>query len=422
MGTTRLRILACTFTCCPPGKPGFTGGEDLLGWNLLRQIARFHKVFTLTHADDRSSIEQALQEDPIENLHFRYVDLPRWLHPLLRFQGSHQLYYYLWQIKAYFTSRKLHSQIGFDLFHHITYANDWMASFIGAALPIPYVRGPGGGAHRTPKGFEGEYPFFGRLWEKFRAPGQWLFRHDPVFRKGQNRAKAILVCNKESVSKVPGHLVHKVHLFPVSGVSLEDLTQGIQANGDDTQFRVLSAGSLIRVKGFALAIKAFKEFAKAHPETTFSIIGSGPDGSRLRSLVRRSDLESKVKFYGWMPRDQLMKEMPAYDVFLFPSLRDGGGTVVIEAMAAAKPVVCLDTGGPGTHITSECGLKITPDSPKRAVENLANALEKLYSDKELRLRLGRAGREKATEFYLWDRLGERLMDIYQGALSPVFDD
>ena len=90
--------------------------------------------------------------------------------------------------------------ICFDAFHHVTYANDWMASYIGALLPVPYIRGPGGGAHRTPKGFEEEYQLGGRVWEKVRVAGQWIFRHDPAFLIGQNRASAILVCHDESAT------------------------------------------------------------------------------------------------------------------------------------------------------------------------------------------------------------------------------
>jgi glycosyltransferase involved in cell wall biosynthesis len=76
-----------------------------------------------------------------------------------------------------------------------------------------------------------------------------------------------------------------------------------------------------------------------------------------------------------MPRGELLSNMESHDVFLFPSLRYGGGAVVIEAMAAGKPVVCLDTGGPGMHITDDWGFKIIPRSPRDAVLELASALE-----------------------------------------------
>ena len=416
---TKLRILASAFTCCPPGSPGFGGGEDVLGWNLLQQIARFHEVWALASAKDRSAIESALNQDPVPNLNFHFVDLPYALRPLLRIQGGHQLYYYFWQVKAYFTAKKLHRRLGFDLFHHITYANDWMASFIGAFLPIPYVRGPGGGAHRTPQGFEQEYSARGRLWERFRSLGQWLSRHDPVFIRGQCRARAILACNRESISSTPKQWAHKLQEFPVNGISSEDLALTGNGNGGYDGFRVLSAGSLIRVKGFSLAIRAFKEFADKNPSSEFRIIGSGPEGPRLEAVIDRNQLRPKVKLIQAVPRDELLTEMASCDVFLFPSLRDGGGAVVIEAMSAGKPVVCLDTGGPGMHVTEECGIKIKPRSPDDAVHRLADALERLKQDEVLRLKLGRASRERAEQLYHWDRLGERLMKVYQQALTSV---
>ena len=416
------RVLACAFTCCPPEAQGFSGGEDVLGWNMLMQIARFHQVWALTQNEDREAIELALEQRPVSNLNFHFIDLPHILRPLLRYQGSHQLYYYLWQIKAFFAARRLHKELNFNLFHHITYANDWMVSFIGALLPVCYVRGPGGGAHRTPKGFDKEYSLGGRLWEKVRTLGQWVFRHDPIFIKGQNRAGAILICNRESISGIPEKWVHKVQVFPVNGVSSGDLALANKAPVADGQFRVLSAGSLIRVKGFSLAIKAFKEFAAKFPSSELKIIGSGPEEARLKALGEGSRLDSKVKFLPAVQRNELLTEMASCDVFLFPSLRDGGGAVVIEAMSMGKPVVCLDAGGPGMHVTEECGISIKPHSPEDATHRLAEALERLHQDEKLRLKLGRAAKERAEQVYHWDRLGERLMEVYQQAVTPLRGD
>jgi len=387
----------------------------------VRQIARFHEVWTITNAEREASIQQALEEEPVANLSFVYVELPRWLRPLLRIQGGHQFYYYIWQIRAYFTARRLHKRHRFQLFHHITYANDWMTSFIGAFLTIHYVRGPGGGAHRTPKGFEREYTLGGQIWEKVRGFGQWLFRRDPFFRMGQRRAAAILVCNPESAAAMPRNWSNKTHLFPVNGVSSADLAPLPLASATGGPFQVLSAGSLIRVKGFGLAIKAFKRFADRHPDTEFNIIGSGPEKPRLQTLIHSLSLDTKVHLLPHMPRGELLEKIGSHDVFLFPSLRDGGGAVVIEAMAAGKPVVCLDTGGPGMHITDAWGLKIAPSSPKDAVHKLASALERLYLDQDLRQRLGQAARERAENFYHWDKLGEQLMEIYEKALAADRD-
>src|SRR6185437_5932799 len=107
--------------------------------------------------------------------------------------------------------------------HHITFANDWMASYIGALLPIPYLRGPGGGAHRTPDGFLRQYTAGARFWERFRSLGQSVLTRDPIFLRGQRRAGAILLCNREAADAVPKSLRHKVQLFPVNAISDDDL-------------------------------------------------------------------------------------------------------------------------------------------------------------------------------------------------------
>ena len=88
-------------------------------------------------------------------------------------------------------------------------------------------------------------------------------------------------------------------------------------------------------------------------------------------------------------------------------------------MSAGKPVVCLDTGGPGMHVTEKCGIKVTPQHPAKAVHQLAEALERLHQDEELRLKLGKTAKNRAEQVYHWDRLGERLMEVYRNSLNGV---
>ena len=410
---TRLRVLACAFACCPPGKPGFIGGEDILGWNLVKQIARFHDLTVLTAPWNQANILSGLEDESISNVQVRPVRLPRFLNRLLRIQGGHQVYYYLWQLRAYFPARKLHRENGFDFFHHLTYGNDWMASYIGAFLPVPYIRGPGGGAHRTPKSLAGEYPFKVRVWEKIRVVGQWLFRHDPVYFLGHRRAKSILVCNTDSMAAVPKRWKSKTHLYPVNGVSPGEFAAENKTSAGNGPFKVLSAGTLLRLKGFNLAIRAFGKFSTGHPGSTLRIFGDGPEKALIDSLIQSLELDGTVVLQNAIPRSELMSEMAAADVFLFTSLRDGGGAVVVEA-----PVVCLNTGGPGMHVTPECGMKIEPQSPTKTEDELACALHRLSQSTELRNSMGKAARERAWNLYRWDKLGERLMEIYEQAASP----
>ena len=413
----KLKVLVCAYSCLFESGVRFVGGEAVLGWNIIQQLGRFHQVWVLTHLQNRQGIEEELIRTPLPNVRFYYIDLPRWLRFLQRLQGGIQIYAYLWQIRAYFVARNLHREFHFNVFHHVTYANDWMASFIGALLPVSYIRGPGGGAHRVPKEFLSEFSLGGRLWQQLRIMGQWLFRHDPFFIIGQRRARAILVCNQEAIEAIPKKWRQKTYLFPVNGVSIEDLALLVPREISNNKFRVLSAGKLIGIKGFNLAIRAFKIFVDKIPEVEFTIIGDGPELPRLKNLVSKLGIEKKVHFEGWMPREELLLRMLSSDIFLFPSLRDGGGAVVVEAMAAGKPVICLDIGGPGFHIENDWGIKVRPHFPKQAIKEMAEALERLYLNKKLRARLGKVARERVEKVYLWDRLGERLLKIYQGVLG-----
>jgi glycosyltransferase involved in cell wall biosynthesis len=430
----KLRILACAYACLLEDGVPVIGGEAVLGWNIVQQIGRFHQVWVLTSASNRPGIEAELQRRAAPSITFVYVELPRWLRPFLTFLGGIQFYAYLWQIQAYWVARKLHAQAKFDAFHHLTYANDWMASYVGGLLPVPYLRGPGGGAHRTPKAFLSEYSFAARLWEGFRSFGQWVLRHDPIYLRGQRRARVILLCNREAADAVPPRLKSKIQLFPVNGISAEDLRVFSGANADGTSatapgqdrpglsaaaFHVLSAGKLLSLKGYALAIRAFAPFAKRHSDVNFTIVGDGPERTRLDSLIRELGLEKQVQLKRWIPRQDLLVLMRHCDTFLFPSLRDGGGAVVVEAMAASKPVVCMDLAGPGMHVTEDCGIKIPPRSPEEAIELMTQALERLYQDRELRVKMGQAGRARAEQVYSWDHLGERLLKIYAEVLGAI---
>ena len=413
----KLKVLVCALACDPKAASGLGGGEDVLGWNIISQVRKFSEVWVLSSPKNKGNVEIFLKNNDVKNLHFYYIDFPRWLRPMWSWWGGNQMLYYFWQIKAYFVAKKLHKEIKFDVFHHVTYANDWMASYIGALLPVPYMRGPGGGAHQVPKSFAKEFAFKQKIAEKSRGTGQWVFRHDPFFIIGQNRAKALLVCNKEAFNALPKKWQKKAYFFPVNGISSGDLiltkTEG-KRTGD--KFLILTAGKLIKIKGFDLAIKAFKIFSERFPIAEFVIVGDGPEAKSLKSLVSKLKLEGKVIFENWMPREKLLEKMTQCDVFLFPSLRDGGGNVVVEAMAAAAPVVCFDLAGPGFHIDQNCGIKIKPESPKQSVKDMALALEKLYLDKGLREKLGKGAREKAEKDYDWDKLGDKLNEIYKKVL------
>jgi glycosyltransferase involved in cell wall biosynthesis len=214
---------------------------------------------------------------------------------------------------------------------------------------------------------------------------------------------------------------HKVSLLSVNGIAADELAP-LHPHVRGEKFHVLSAGRLVPLKGFDLALRAFKVFAEKFPSAEFTIVGDGPELPVLQKLICDLGLDGHARIERWMPREQLLAAMRSCDVFVFLSLRDGGGLVVIEAMAAAKPVICLALGGPGLHIVEGSGIKIPARSPDQVVGETAVALELLVKDNVLYERLGRGARQRAADVYDWDHFGERLLKVYGQVLGASFQD
>ena len=411
----RPRVLISAYTCLANAGQRFPGGGDLMAWNVIKRLGRTCDIWVVTCDKNRAAIEAKLSKEPVPGVEFHFVGLPRWMTPLLGAMGTLQFYAYLWQWAAYFAARRLHRHVRFDLAHHLTYTNDWMASVIGARLPVPYVRGPGGGAHRIPPPFLRQFSFGARFAEAFRSFGQWVFRHDPFFLLSQSRAKVIFACNHEAVEGVAARWRSKVRLLSVNGISADELAPP-HPHVRGEKFRVLSAGRLVPLKGFDLAVRAFKMFSDKCPNAEFTIVGDGPELPVLEGLIRDLRLEASVRVEKWMPREQVLSAMRDCDVFVFLSLRDGGGLVVIEAMAGGTPVICLGLGGPGLHTVEGCGIKIPAHSPEQVVRETAAALELLEKDRDLCERLGGGARQRAEEVYDWDRVSRQIMKTYEDVL------
>ena len=101
------------------------------------------------------------------------------------------------------------------------------------------------------------------------------------------------------------------------------------------------------------------------------------------------------------------------DVFVFPSYREPGGAVVLEAMAHGLPLVVCDRGGPGANVSDACAVRVPDESPAQLARDVATAVRRLVTEPDLRLRMGEAAREHVVATHLWDRRIERMTDLYE---------
>ena len=100
------------------------------------------------------------------------------------------------------------------------------------------------------------------------------------------------------------------------------------------------------------------------------------------------------------------------DLFVHPSLHDSGSWACLEALAAGCPVVCFDIGGPGVLVPEGCGVCLPAINPRQAVEMMAEELQRLGLDVQLRREMGDAGKKASKEHYSWDSKGNELRMIY----------
>jgi glycosyltransferase involved in cell wall biosynthesis len=417
MSATRPKVLASAYACHPRPSSAHFPGEAVLGWSLAKEIAASSDLHLITWAFNREGLEGTIMDAAGRPATVHYVDLPPRVHRALhdRHYGL-RFYYFLWQRQAAKYARRLFDREHFDLFHQITFSNDWMPSFIAPALPVPFIWGPIGGGQRVPGKLMGTMARRDRRQERSRTFLQSLWRATPARRRCARKASAILVCNEETKG-VLSRWKDKIVDFPVNGISREDLAAEIPSRGGHDGFRVLYVGRFDPIKGLPLAFEALRILSEICPAATLELVGEGPERPRLERLASSLGISGRICWTPWSPRSEIFTRMRESDVFLFPSLRDGGGAVVIEAMASGLPVVCLDVGGPGFHIQDGWGVKVAPGRPDEVAAGLAGALGRFWCDPGLKVRMGAAARDRAASFYEWGELGKRVRRIYAEARS-----
>jgi glycosyltransferase involved in cell wall biosynthesis len=346
------------------------------------------------------------------NVHWIFFDLPSWMRFWKKNRRGIHLYYCIWQFCAYYNARRLHRTVRFDLVHHVTLVNYWMPTFM-VLLPVPLVWGPVGGGDSMPSGFWWNLSWRGKIYELVRTSVQWLSSFNPFLRITARQAAIALGTTEETCQRLRALGSRNVELCSQVALPADEFEQlSLIAIRDSRSFRIASIGTLLHLKGFDLALKAFAEFCKSSPGAEYWIIGDGPEKPKLLTLAAELGVSARVIFCGEIPRTEVLKRLAECDVLLHPALHDSGGWVSLEAMAAGRPVVCFDLGGPAVQVTSEVGFKLPARSPEEAVTLMAMTLETLSRDITLRHRLGENARERMRKEFTWDNKAQFLIKLY----------
>ena len=406
-----MRVLLSAYAC-EPGK----GSEPGVGWNLAVHLARHHEVWVLTRANNRPAVEAALARDPVEGLHVVYHDLPRRASFWKRGGRGVQLYYYLWQLTAVPLVRRLHGEIDFDLTHHVTFVKYWVPSALAFLDEVPFVWGPVGGGEAAPISLWPSLGPRGVSYEVARTLARAVGERDPLVRRTARRAALALATTPETAARMCRLGAKRLEVLGESALSDEELrTLGaLPAPAPGPEVRFLSVGRLLAWKGFHLGLLAFARSQLRDAE--YWIVGDGPERGRLETLARRLGVVDRVRFPGWLPRPEALRCLASAHALVHPSLHDSGGWVCLEAMAAGRPVVCLDLGGPATQVTEETAFRLPARTVSHAVSGLSEAMRRLATEPALRQAMALACRGRAQDEFRWSHRAGRLVEAYEAVM------
>ncbi|WP_042700640.1 glycosyltransferase family 4 protein [Azospirillum sp. B506] len=378
-----MKILLSAYACDPK-----RGSEEGVGWNWMRGIHRLgHELHVLTKAENRAAIEDAVAADAaLADIRFHYYELPVRLDRWAATKYLFFLYYLVWQWGAATRALALHRRERFELVHHITFGSIRAPSFMGR-LRIPFVFGPLGGGDSAPRMLRPSYTWIRRLEDDLRDAMNHAVRFDPLMAGSFASADLIIARTPRSAGLIPRRFQHKTMVAIESGVDVTRLGRAHPVPPADRPdgLKMLFAGRFLSLKGLQLAIRALAEFRARGGEGTLTAVGQGPEEQSFRRLAEKLNVADHIRWVPWLPRGELDAFYRSSDVFLFPSLRDGGANVVLEALTAGLPVVCLDIGGPGIFVVDSCGAAIPVEdlSIEATTAALADILLRFHRDRPL---------------------------------------
>jgi glycosyltransferase involved in cell wall biosynthesis len=388
--------------------PGM-GSEPGNTWNFAWHLAGAHDVTLLSHPLHRARVEEELAKNPRPGLDIHWVTLndriDPW-HPEKSEKGL-KLHYMLWQRAAAKLARRLCESQPFDVAHHFSWGTVNAPPLLHK-LPVPVVWGPIGGGQALPLAFR-RY-FKGHLkGEVLRHVTQSLLPLAPSMRRMARAAAVVLATNQETRRLLERGGARRVELFLDNGLPPGYADHATAQRNPSGVMKLLWAGRCEPRKALPVGLDAI---AQVKQPVKLLVAGDGPSKEMWQRRATELGVNDRVEFLGRVPWETMNRLFDEADAFLFTSLRDSFGSVVLEAMGHGLPIVTLNHQGVRDFVPANGGVKVSVDHPERTTHELAQAIDALAQDPQRRMAMGQASLDFArTE--TWDRRAARLVSLYE---------
>jgi hypothetical protein len=402
-----MKLLISAYACAPN-----RGSEHGSAWNWVTEANRLgHKVWVLVSPAHRDAIAAAVGENAaLGEISWVFPEVGYW--PLQ--QGKEpkweRTYNLLWQRAALRAARALHKDIGFDFIHHLTWGGVRAPTFLGS-LGAPLIIGPVGGGETSPRALRDRFPVKGRILEGLRDLSNATIELNPIVRQGLGDAAVIFARTADTRNLLSPALREKTLVMMELGVSKTQI--GSPRAPRQSPRRLLYAGRLLYWKGVHIAVEAMTTLVERLPDVRLTIVGNGPEEERLKAAVALRNLTGNVEFISWMPQEKFLRLYDSHDLFLFPSLHDSTGWVVLEALCRGMPVACLDLGGPKDIVTPQSGVIVNTGglTTAQVAARLADQLYETLCSPTLLAHMSAGAIDRANEFLVSDQVTK----LYQEA-------
>ena len=399
-------------------EPG-AGSEYGVGWMVPTTIAKkqpMHQVYVLTRSRCREKIEQALESLQLQNLHFLFYDIPKWLFYKneMKSNWGEQINYLTWQLLVRKYIRKQHQQIGFDVVHHLTF-NQYRTPSPGFWLDIPFVFGPIGGAETIAPAFWQDLEEHSRRKESIRQKGKDL-KIFGWFTKRRKNKKTILCSCAENYQRLKPYAHNcEMKIMPAIAFSPDDF-EGIEVTEDAKDFEMVYAGKAWDWKGIHIFLKAAREalLRKGFDDWRIKLVGIRfeEEQQRVMGWVKELGMEEHIELIPFIQRNELLKMMTSCSLSVYPAFRDSGSMSVLEASALGCPTICFKAGGQDVF-PDDILLKVdVTDDYESTMTNFAEKLEWAYHHRAEIKDIGARSRQWVRDNMTWEKKADEFVRIY----------
>lgn len=409
----RPRILLSAYTVDPMG-----GSESMVGWQRCVQAARYFDTWVVCAPDvSREGIDEYVAEHgPIDNLEIVYVAKSKLLETLERIPGLFYMSYNLWQRRARRAAERLDKRVHFDLIHQVNMCGYREPGYLWK-LDAPFVWGPIGGTQNYPTRFLRHAGIVGGSREAVRTVLNLLtMRWSRRVRHAAARASALRAANT-TVARDLAKILDRERVDVMLEVGAPAVTQSLEPRHrrDGEALRLLWAGEFRAFKALPQLLDALS--ALPHEvDWHLTVAGDGPERARWRRHTQDLGLDDRVVWLGWIPHAEMQDQFLDADLFVFTSLRDTTGSVVLEALASGTPVLAPAHQGVGDVVNRDCGVLVPVTTYPAMVSAYRDAIDRLCNDPDLLMGLSEGARRRA-DYYSWQRQGERMRDVYNDVLT-----